>query len=96
MTYAMQRITYDILAYLSENPDAQDTMEGIAEWWLSEQAVKPSMAVVGEALAELVERGLILARGGKDSRTFYKVNPRRMKEISALLAQSRKPDAASD
>jgi hypothetical protein len=96
MTDATKPITYDILAYLSENPDAQDTLEGIAEWWLSEQTVKPSTAVVGEALTELVERGLILARNGKDSRTVYKVNRRRMKEISTLLTRFEDSDATND
>ncbi len=96
MTDETQPITYDILAYLSENPDAQDTLEGIAEWWLSEQTVKPSMTVVAEALTELVDRGLILARSGKESRTFYKVNRRRMKEISTLLAQFKNSDATND
>jgi hypothetical protein len=95
MLDATKRITYDILAYLSENPDAQDTLEGIAEWWLSEQTVKPSMAAVGEALAELVDRGLILTRSGEESRTFYKVNRRRMKEISTLLTQFKNQDATN-
>ena len=96
MTDATKPITYDILAYLSENPDAQDTLEGIAEWWLSEQTVKPSMTVVAEALTELVDTGLILARSGKESRTFYKVNRRRMKEISALLTRFKGSDATND
>src|SRR5918911_1556857 len=34
----MEQIAYNILAYLAENPDAQDTMEGIIGWWLSGQA----------------------------------------------------------
>jgi hypothetical protein len=96
MTDATKRITYDILAYLSENPDAQDTLEGIAEWWLSEQTVKPSMAVVGEALKELVDRGLILAWSGEESRTLYKVNRRKMEEISTLLTQFKNSDATND
>lgn len=90
----MQQIAYDILAYLSENPDAQDTLEGIAEWWLSEKTVKPNITVVGEALTELVDRGLVIARSGKDTQTFYKVSRRRMKEISALLARFNNFDAA--
>jgi DNA-binding PadR family transcriptional regulator len=81
----MEQIAYDILAYLAENPDAQDTLEGIVEWWLSQQAVKPKTTLVEEALTELVSRGLILARRGKDARTYYKVNRRRLREITATL-----------
>ena len=28
-----------ILAYLSDNPDAGDTFEGIVEWWLLNQRI---------------------------------------------------------
>lgn len=83
----MEQITYDILAYLAENPDAQDTSEGIAEWWLLGQATRPNTARVEEALTELVSSGLVLARRGKGARTYYKINRRKLKEISALLAR---------
>jgi hypothetical protein len=92
----MQQIIYDILAYLSENPAAQDTSEGIVEWWLSRQTVKPPAFLVGEALTELVDRELILARRCKAERTYYKVNRRKLKEISAMLAQVRGADAPND
>jgi hypothetical protein len=83
----MEQIAYNILAYLAENPEAQDTLEGIVGWWLSGQAVKSNTALIEGALTELVNRGLVLARSGKGTRTYYKVNRRKMKEISALLAR---------
>jgi hypothetical protein len=83
----MEQVAYNILAYLVENPDAQDTLEGIVGWWLSGQVVGSNTALVEWALTELVNRGLILARRGKGARTYYKVNRRKMKEISALLAR---------
>ena len=83
----MEEMAYNILAYLAENPEAQDTLEGIVGWWLSEQATRSNKGLVERALTELVNRGLVLARRGKSVRTYYKVNRRKMKEISALLAQ---------
>ena len=83
----MEQMAYDILAYLAENPDAQDTLEGIIGWWLLGQAVKPNTTFVEETLTELVNRGLVLARRGKGARTYYKVNRRRLREISALLTR---------
>ena len=53
-----------ILAYLVENPKAQDTLEGIVEWWLLEREIKFETARVREALADLVARGLILETKG--------------------------------
>jgi DNA-binding PadR family transcriptional regulator len=86
-TPAMEQLGYDILAYLAEHPDAQDTTEGIIEWWLSERAAKPNIALVEEALTELVDLGFILTRRTEDARAYYKVNRRKLREISAMLTQ---------
>ena len=79
------KIAYEILAYLANNPEAQDTVEGIAEWWLLAQKIERQVAKVREALAALVARDLIVERKGKDSRTYYRLNKRRTKEISEML-----------
>ena len=80
-------IARDILAYLMGHPGAQDTLEGIAEWWLLEQRIKRQMAVVREALADLVAENLVLKRQGKDSRTHYRINGRLLKKIREVLGQ---------
>jgi hypothetical protein len=85
-----EKIHYDILRYLVENPDAQDTLKGVTEWWLAEQSGRPNIALVEEALSGLVREGLVLARSSNDTRTYYQVNRRRLKEISALLEEARK------
>jgi hypothetical protein len=81
------RIAYGVLKYLAENPNAQDTLEGIVEWWLLERLTKNHAARVKEALAELVVAELILERRGKDSRTYYKINRRKLNEITAFLKE---------
>ena len=83
----MQKIGYDILAYMAEYPDAQDTQEGIIQWWLSRGDERPNAALVGEALAELTALGLVIARRGEDPRAHYKVNRRKLKEISDVLSR---------
>jgi len=89
----MQQLVYDILAYLAEHPDAQDTIEGIIEWWLSGRAAKPNVALVEETLTELVDLGLVLTRRSKDARAYYKVNRQKLTEISAMLARHEGADA---
>lgn len=79
------RIAYEILEYLSDNPNAQDTPEGIVEWWLLERTVKQQTLVVEEALSMLVAERLVLARKGIDGRTHYKLNNRRRRKIRLLL-----------
>ena len=78
-------IAQDILAYLVEHPGAQDTVQGIVQWWLLEQEIQRRTAQVQAALAELVARGLVLERQGKDGRTRYRINRRRSAQIRELL-----------
>lgn len=84
-TVRKSRIAREILAYLAEHPDAQDTVEGIVEWWLLEQKIQRHTAQVKEALAELVTKGLVLEHKGRDGRFHYCANRRRSGEIHALL-----------
>lgn len=80
-------IAQAILAYLAENPDAQDTLAGIAEWWLLEQQIKTQTAMVKEVLAELVSGELILERKGHDSQVHYRINSGKLEEIKVMLEQ---------
>lgn len=75
----------EVLSYLCQHPEAQDTVEGIAEWWLLEQSVRHSVADVTAALAEFVAKELISARQGTDGRIHYRVDPKRHREIRRRL-----------
>lgn len=79
------QVAYGVLSYLAEHPDAQDTLEGIMEWWLLEQRIKQETQRIEEALDELVTKGLILERKSKSSQTYYRINRGKYKEIRALL-----------
>lgn len=79
------QITQDVLSYLFENAEAQDTLEGIVDWWMFEQKIKRQTAEVKEVLDELAAQEIILEHTARDSRTHYRVNRRKEKEIIALL-----------
>lgn len=68
-----QVVSHYILDYLSDNPDAGDTFEGIMEWWLLTQSIKFEMQTVSEAIASLVAEGLIVEQKGLDSRSIYSI-----------------------
>jgi len=87
----LQQIGYRILKYLVENPNAQDTLEGIVEWWLLDRLTTSNVDKVRKALSELVSAYLVLERQAKESRTYYKINPRKLKEISDHLQTVVKP-----
>jgi len=56
-------IARDVLGYLINNPDAQDTLEGIVEWWLFQMKLERRTMKVKEVLADLVAKELILGSG---------------------------------
>ena len=82
-----REISRYILAYLSDNPDAGDTFDGIAEWWLLSQQIKFETRNVSEAVARLVSEGLIEEREGSDKRKIYRINKARARDIRGLLRQ---------
>jgi hypothetical protein len=79
------QLGYQILAYLVEHPDAQDTVEGIVEWWLLERQIKFQTARVKEVLCELVAKGLIIEQKGYGPKVRYIVNQSRFEEIKKLV-----------
>ena len=80
-------IAHLILAYLHANPEAQDTVEGIVEWWLLEQKIRRQTESVQQALDELTAQGLITARLGQDSRVHYSIERNKTEEIEKLLKE---------
>ncbi len=79
----------DLLGYLIDNPDAEDTLEGIVEWWLLERKIDISIIKVKKALEEMIARDLIVARTGSDSRVRYLINSERREEIVAAFREPR-------
>jgi hypothetical protein len=76
-----------ILDYLCKHPDAQDTVSGIAQWWLAEEKMKTRTVTIEEALNELIASGFVLTRRGKDSQIHYRINEQRLNDIEMLLKQ---------
>lgn len=74
-----------LLDYLWKNQQAQDTLQGIAQWWLPQQQLETNKTTLKAALSELVGKKLILESKGKDAQTHYRLNPRKLREVAALL-----------
>ena len=48
-----------ILDYLAEHPQAMDTVEGIAEWWVRRQEVRSIVGSVTRIVHRLTEEGIL-------------------------------------
>ncbi len=75
----------EILQYLVSNPDAEDTLEGIARWWLERRRIELTINEVRDSLEVLLNRGLILATRQRLTAPCYRMNPAKRTEIANLL-----------
>jgi Fe2+ or Zn2+ uptake regulation protein len=61
-----------ILDYLERNPDASDTAEGIAKFWMRRPGAGTTLMTVSRALEKLVKKGSITAFRSLDGTLYYK------------------------
>ncbi|MGD2089588.1 MAG: hypothetical protein PVH61_25660 [Candidatus Aminicenantes bacterium] len=69
----LEALSRQILDYLQKHPEASDTLEGIAAWWLEQQRIEDLVEEVAEALEILVKKGAITAHKKTDGTTNYKI-----------------------
>lgn len=66
-------LSNQILQYLKQNPDAGDTLEGIATWWLEQQRIERVVKEVAEVLDSLIKEGKINPQQRNSGPTIYKI-----------------------
>jgi len=69
----LPKLAAQILRYLREHPGAQDTLEGIMVWWVSERAIKRWLPQVRKSLAALVASGCVEKHTAANGRVFYRL-----------------------
>ena len=75
----------DILRYVLRHPDAEDSIEGVARWWLLEQRIVDTVRETRVALRTLTERGLVVELG-KGRRARYRLNAARRHEAERYVS----------
>lgn len=79
------QIAREILAYLREHPDAQDTLDGILKGWLVDGGNRYNRTVMQEVIKDLVLEGTIQESKTTGSNAIYRLNlgkRNRLKELS--------------
>lgn len=79
------QIAVDILCYLSKNPEAKDTLEGIVDWWLLQQEIERKVANVKKVLDELVREELILEIKSGDNNRHYRISAEKYDQIMKFI-----------
>lgn len=65
-----EEVAQAVLRYLAEHPEAMDTLDGIAEWWLMRQQVRVSVTTLARVLRRLTESGVLEETGTGQSRRY--------------------------
>ena len=77
-----------ILRYLETYPEAKDTLEGIAQWWLWQELPEQLLCEVEQAVSLLVSRGLILETRREGVSPYYGLNPEKYTDVLIPLGGS--------
>lgn len=60
-----------VLSYLDRHPNAADTLDGIANWWLPQQRYITAQVRIQAVLQKLVSRGVLQLRRLPDGAALY-------------------------
>ena len=83
------RVAWLLLGYLYSHPDAKDTAEGIANWWLRARGANVGQIDVKEALNDLVARDWLTVTGSLSCYQIYSLNPARRMELQQLFESNK-------
>lgn len=59
-----------ILGYLAEHPAAMDSIDGIAEWWITRQQIRVDVERLASVLEQLVAAGILDAIDEGEARMY--------------------------
>jgi hypothetical protein len=80
-----------VLNYFVRNPQAADTLEGIARWRLLEEQLHNSLRQTDAAIQWLVDQGYLQAIHPVSSGRLYRLDPRRQEDAVKFLARHKTP-----
>jgi hypothetical protein len=87
------------LRYLKEHPNAKDTLDGIAQWWLLREWTERQVKEIEQAVSLLVSKDLILQTSRTGLPAYYELNHQKAQEISNFLKSTgpqRNPSAGRE
>ncbi|ALP53826.1 hypothetical protein Tel_12155 [Candidatus Tenderia electrophaga] len=71
----VSNVAHEIEHYLESHPQAADSLEGIASWWIARQRIRTELEVVRAALEQLSHSGIVSARQDTGKRgPIYRLN----------------------
>jgi hypothetical protein len=82
---AAREIAREILHYLDHYPEAKDTLDGIAQWWLRREPSAQVLQDVERAVLWMLGQGFLLETSRPGVSPYYWLNPQRREKIAQFL-----------
>jgi hypothetical protein len=82
-----EAVAREILDYFLRNPEAADSLTGIARWRLMEEAVRHSVARTEAALQWLLKQGYLRQVPQVGAEGIFQLNPEKRHEAELFLEQ---------
>jgi hypothetical protein len=76
----IERLAGAIARYVNAHPNASDTLEGVARWWVASEAEHAPLDALQRALDTLTDREILTRRVLPDGRRVYAARTRRADE----------------
>jgi hypothetical protein len=64
-------LTAAVVDYLRDHPEAGDTVEGMAHWWMYRQRLVRVRETIERVCEQLVAHGVLVRRVGADGEVIY-------------------------
>lgn len=71
----VESVAAEIMGYLQERPMASDSLDGIAHWWLVQQAIVKNIDLVEQALEKLDQEDKVTRKININGGTIYSLHP---------------------
>jgi hypothetical protein len=84
-------IVKQVLGYFVRNPEAADSLEGIARWRLLKEQIQNSLSQTETAVEWLVAQGYLEEFGSRGLGRLFRLNPARRDEAIRLVETGEKP-----
>ena len=82
-----REIARAVLRYLETHPEAKDTLEGIARWWIERERTERLLEEVERAVTLLLSSDLVLETRRHGMPPYYQINPSRREAITKLIEE---------
>lgn len=85
-----KKLAKEILHYFLRNPQAADSLKGVAQWRLLEERVHRQVEDTDAALHWLVEHGFLTRLAPRFTEPVYQLNAQKRGEAERFLARPKK------